>query len=98
MPLKSDAEATAIVQSKDHYNPYMPSKDHELLLKVQAKYGPAVPIPSGCWFDGEFYMDFHGNRTNLRPDVDKLVALYVENCNRNARKHNEMVELVSGFM
>lgn len=98
VPLKSDAEATAIVQSKDHYNPYMPSKDHELLLKVQAKYGPAVPIPSGCWFDGEFYMDFHGNRTNLRPDVDKLVALYVENCNRNARKHNEMVELVSGFM
>jgi len=96
--LMSSKDASEILGSMNNYSPYIKSEAHDLLMKIHAKYAPSVPLPSGCWFDGEFYMDFHGARTNIRPDIDKLVDMYIADYNSNAVKHNKMVNLVSRFM
>lgn len=62
------------------------------LMDIQRKYAQEfIQLPTGCWFDGQFYIDVRGNRSVIRPDVEQMVDRYVEDANRNVEKYNKML-------
>ena len=67
------------------------SLTHEVVLKVQGA-NSSIPLPSGWWFDGNFYTDVYGSKMPLRPDIDDLCEVYVSKENDQIKLFNEMID------
>ncbi|RYH28953.1 hypothetical protein EON65_10200 [archaeon] len=48
-------------------------------------------LPFGWFFDGTFFLDSSGNKSELRPDIADLVAEYVQAENAKIRRYNELL-------
>jgi hypothetical protein len=81
--------------------PKSPSKPEEFtkddLKRLQKSYG-ADNLPKDCWFDGQFFIDFKGNRSELRPDVDEILSEHVEKKNIDTGKYNQLLEELREFL
>lgn len=67
-------------------------------LQIQAKFNDHIPLPSGCWFDGEFFIDIYGNRSILRPDIDRLFEHYIQVVNGENEKYNGMLNKIKKYL
>eukprot|EP01032_Pedospumella_encystans_P011063 gene11063-12896_t len=63
-------------------------------LRVQnlTQYSSLFELPGNWWFDGQSYVDISGTRRPLRPDIDKLVDLYLVNENAKIVEYNAMLK------
>jgi hypothetical protein len=62
-------------------------------LRIQntPRYADKFALPGNWWFDGQTYVDIAGTRRALRPDIDKLVEVYVDVENARIAEYNEML-------
>lgn len=65
-------------------------------LRIQntRRYADQFALPGNWWFDGQTYVDINGTRRALRPDIDKLVEVYVEVENGRIAEYNDMLQSV----
>jgi hypothetical protein len=49
-------------------------------------------LPSGFWFDGQFYLDHNGQHFELRPDIDEILDDYLKNENRKRKQYNQWLD------
>ena len=52
---------------------------------------PLQPLPSGWWFDGQIFVEASGNRSLLRPDIEEVLEVFVEEANKKIERYNEML-------
>ena len=69
----------------------------EFISKLQIGFETA-PLPSGWWYDGNGYIDIHGTKTILRPDIEDLIINYIALKNEDLEKINNILEEVSEFL
>jgi hypothetical protein len=48
-------------------------------------------LPTGWWFDGHHFVNFHGANRLLRPDIDEIVVEYCAAKNIDIEKHNQLI-------
>jgi hypothetical protein len=65
-------------------------------LRIQSmpQYANQFALPGNWWFDGQAYVDINGTRRPLRPDIDKLVDLYVAAENAKIAEYNELLRVL----
>lgn len=63
-------------------------------LRVQNtdKYASQCALPGNWWYDGQTYVDISGTRRPLRPDIDKLVELYLVDENAKIAEYNALLD------
>jgi hypothetical protein len=49
----------------------------------------SVPLPSGWWYDGDAYVDIHGTRRTIRPDIEELAKAYLDQRNGEIERYNQ---------
>ena len=84
-----------ILQTKETYSRH---KNLKTCSEIQVQYNAQFPIPASCWYDGEFYMDFHGTKSHIRPDILKLIQHYSDIQNKQMKKYNELLVEAQEFM
>lgn len=62
--------------------------DQRLIIQQSTKYNTLFPCPHGWFFDGQLYLNFNGDRQVLRPDIDRLVELYIHDENKRIQEYN----------
>lgn len=50
------------------------------------------PLPTGWWYDGHHFINFHGANRLLRPDIDEIVEEYCRAKNVDIAKHNRLLD------
>jgi hypothetical protein len=50
------------------------------------------PLPTGWWYDGHHFINFHGANRLLRPDIDEMVEEYCRAKNVDIAKHNRLLD------
>lgn len=50
------------------------------------------PLPTGWWFDGHHFINFHGAAADYRPDIDEIVEEYVLKQNKKALAYNAQLD------
>lgn len=60
------------------------------LMKIQ-ETNSSVELPSGCWFDGNAFIDVSGSRSRLRPDIRELAESYIDLKNAQIDTYNKLV-------
>ena len=68
--------------------------EQSLNIQNMTKYSSQCTLPGNWWFDGHSYIDINGMKRLLRPDIDKLLALYIHDENLKIREYNEMLKLI----
>lgn len=63
-----------------------------LRIQDDPRYSSKLPLPGNWWYDGHVYVDINGTRRTLRPDIEKLVELYVEAENAKIAEYNALLE------
>ena len=48
-------------------------------------------VPNGWWFDGNAYLDVHGNRREIHPEVRIIAEAFSVEKNEDIRKRNRML-------
>lgn len=63
-------------------------------LRVQNtdKYASQCALPGNWWYDGQTYVDISGTRRPLRPDIDKLVELFLLDENAKIEEYNALLK------
>jgi hypothetical protein len=79
---------------KAQLTPDQVNQADRLGIQNTPRYSVAYPLPGNWWFDGHNYVDINGTKRPLRPDIDKLVELYVEAENLKIAEYNALLELV----
>lgn len=51
-------------------------------------------LPSGWWFDGQHFVNFHGVIRALRPDIDEIMVEYLTQRNIALAQHNALLDLL----
>ena len=86
----------ACTQFKLHPKALLSAEDVGLAerLRIQnlAQYSSLFELPGNWWFDGQSYVDISGTRRPLRPDIDKLVDMYLVNENAKIVEYNAMLK------
>ena len=62
--------------------------DQRVIIQQSTKYNTLFPCPHGWFFDGQLYLNFNGDRQVLRPDIDRLVELYIHDENKRIQEYN----------
>jgi hypothetical protein len=62
--------------------------DQRLIIQQSSKYNTLFPCPHGWFFDGQLYLNFNGDRQVVRPDIDRLVELYIHDENKRIQEYN----------
>ena len=85
----------ACAQFKLQPKPVLALEDVNLTdrLRVQNndKYASQCALPGNWWYDGQTYVDISGTRRPLRPDIDKLVELYLVDENAKIAEYNALL-------
>lgn len=68
--------------------------DHEI---INNKYSD-VPLPSGWWYDGNGYVDIHGTRKAVRPDLENIGKVYLQEVNHDVELYNKMLIEVEDYL
>lgn len=63
-------------------------------LRVQSteKYASRCELPGNWWYDGQSYVDISGTRRPLRPDIDRLVELFLLDENAKIAEYNALLK------
>lgn len=56
------------------------------------------PLPVGWFFDGQHFIDYDGNKSSLRPDIDDIVERYLTTKNASVREYNQILNEVNKFI
>eukprot|EP00981_Chlorochromonas_danica_P008896 scaffold2338_cov184-Ochromonas_danica.AAC.7 len=65
-----------------------------VLQKIQSVRQFAIrPLPTGYWFDGYFFVDFQGSKTELRPDINDILREYITLENDKIIRYNRLLAL-----
>jgi len=56
------------------------------------------PLPIGWFFDGQHFLDYDGNKSSLRPDIDDIVERYLTTKNASVREYNQILNEVNKFI
>jgi hypothetical protein len=64
------------------------SYDQKLIIQQSSKYNTLFPCPHGWFFDGQLYLNFNGDRQVMRPDIDRLIELYIDDENKRIQEYN----------
>ena len=68
---------------------------------IQSKYcgmsNEITPLPGGWWFDGNTYLDIHGNKSKLRPDIGHVLDKYLLDENVKISSYNSLLECVRHY-
>lgn len=51
------------------------------------------PLPADCWYDGSFFVDFHGAKAQLRPDIQDILQDYAEQQNIKIKMYNRLLQM-----
>lgn len=62
-----------------------------LAIQLNKKYADQCALPGNWWFDGQTYVDINGTRRPLRPDIDKLVDLYLVDEHAQVAEYNALL-------
>lgn len=66
-----------------------PPYDLHKVFRVQnlSKY-QSRELPSGFWYDGQFFVDHNGQRFEVRPDIPEILDDYIKEENEKRRNYN----------
>lgn len=65
-----------------------------VLQKIQSMRQFAIrPLPAGYWYDGFFFVDFQGSKTELRPDINDILREYIALENDKIIRYNRLLAL-----
>lgn len=62
-----------------------------LAIQLNKKYSEQFALPGNWWFDGQTYVDINGTRRPLRPDIEKLVDLFLLEEHAQVTEYNAML-------
>jgi len=60
-------------------------------VQRNAKYSNKFELPGGWWYDGQSYINLNGDRKQLRPDIEQLLNLYIEDENTKIAEYNSLL-------
>jgi hypothetical protein len=64
----------------------------EQLIELQRTASlSSIPLPSGWWYNGDVYVDIHGTRRSIRPDVEELVQAHLAQRNSEIDRYNQFM-------
>lgn len=66
------------------------STTQRAVIQQDSKYKD-MPLPSGVWFDGQYYVDINGTKLDIRPDIDALLAKFLIEENRKIKVYNSLL-------
>ena len=82
------ASVTYKLQKKHNVTVADITYDQKLFIQQSHKYNSSFPCPHGWFFDGQLYLNFNGERQVIRPDIDRLIELYIDDENKKIQEYN----------
>lgn len=67
------------------------SQAERISIQLNKKYSDKFALPGNWWFDGQTYVDINGTRRPLRPDIEKLVDLFLADEHAQVAEYNALL-------
>ena len=82
---------------KDNFQNLSQSSDIDF-VRFYREHVNEYPVPSGWWFDGNSYLDVHGNRREVHPHIEAIVDAFCLLKNSQINRFNRMLTEVEEWL